>query len=140
MYGPGQKEANMTSWGLTILDETACFELLCRSTLGRVGVRLADDFTIFPVFYAVVDHNIVFRTGPGTKLTAAVLGTRVVFEVDDAAAGWSVLVRGHARELRDTAAIARATAQIEHDWPAGVRESYVWIEAEKVTGRKLPDA
>jgi uncharacterized protein len=54
---------------------------------------------------------VVFRTGEGTKLDAAIVGSRVAFEVDetDAAArtGWSVVVRGEAVEVTDPAELAR---------------------------------
>ena len=91
----------MTSQDLDVLDEADCYLLLRSRTLGRVGVQIADDLAIFPVYYAVMDDDVVFRTSPGTKLNAAVLGTRVVFEVDNASPGWSVLVRGHAHEIRE---------------------------------------
>ena len=72
----------MTSQDLDVLDETDCYLMLRSRTLGRVGVHIADDLAIFPVYYAMSGHDVVFRTSPGTKLNAAVLGTRVVFEVD----------------------------------------------------------
>ena len=72
----------MTSQGLEIIDRPECEILLRGRTLGRVGVKIADELVILPVFYAVVDGDIVFRTAPGTKLDAAVLGTSVAFEVD----------------------------------------------------------
>ena len=84
----------MTSQDLQVLDEAECYLLLRSRTLGRVGVRIADHLSILPVYYAVMDHDVVFRTAPGTKLDAAVLTTVVVFEVDNVSPGWSVLVRG----------------------------------------------
>jgi nitroimidazol reductase NimA-like FMN-containing flavoprotein (pyridoxamine 5'-phosphate oxidase superfamily) len=127
----------MTSQDLDVLDETDCYLMLRSRTLGRVGVHIADDLAIFPVYYAMSGHDVVFRTSPGTKLNAAVLGTRVVFEVDSAAPGWSVLVRGHAHEIRATDDIVHARTLLGHDWPAGSRENYVQITAEQVTGRRL---
>ena len=78
------------------LDPADCYVLLRGRTLGRVAVKIAEDLVILPVYYAVMDDDIVFRTAPGTKLNAAVLKTKVAFEVDGASPGWSVLVRGHA--------------------------------------------
>ena len=127
----------MTSRDLDVLDEAECYALLRSRRLGRVGVHIADDLAIFPVFYAVLDNDVVFRTSAGTKLNAAVLGTRVVFEVDSAASGWSVLVRGHARELRRQDEIDNARNVLGHDWPAGLRERYMRIGGEHVTGRRL---
>jgi len=114
--------------------------LLRGRTLGRVAVKLADDLVILPVYYAVMDDDIVFRTAPGTKLDAAWLKTKVAFEVDGAVPGWSVLVRGHAEEIRDAAHQERAKRLLGNDWPAGERDQLVRIRAEQVTGRRLPPA
>ena len=128
----------MTSQGLEVLDEAECYVLLRSHTLGRVGVRIADDFVIFPVYYAVMDKAVVLRTSPGTKLSAAILGTRVLFEVDNASPGWSVLVRGHAHEIRDHDEQVHTHDLLGNDWPADPRHFYVRIPIEKVTGRRLP--
>ncbi len=90
------------------LDVAECYTLLRSRTLGRVAVKLADDLVILPVYYALLEDDIVFRTAPGTKLDAAVLKTRVAFETDGASPGWSVLVRGHASEIRDDETKIRA--------------------------------
>lgn len=113
----------MTTESLHVLDEAECYLLLRSRTLGRVGVHLAD--------------QLVFRAGPGTKLSVAVLEARVVFEVDNASPGWSVLVRGHAHELRDPSALVHAESLLGHDWPAGDRQHYVRVTSEQVTGRRL---
>jgi nitroimidazol reductase NimA-like FMN-containing flavoprotein (pyridoxamine 5'-phosphate oxidase superfamily) len=125
---------------VSAIDEADCYVLLRGRTLGRVAVKLADDLVILPVYYAVMDRDIVFRTAPGTKLDAAVLKTKVAFEVDGASPGWSVLVRGHAEELRDPTLQTRARSLLGSDWPAGEREELVRIRAERVTGRRLPPA
>jgi uncharacterized protein len=128
----------MTSRDLEVINRAECDILLRGRTLGRVGVKIGDEITILPVFYAVVDEDVVFRTAPGTKLDAAVLGTRVAFEVDGIAPGWSVLVRGHAREVRDTAEQQHARTRLGNDWPEGERDHIVAIRTEEVTGRRLP--
>jgi nitroimidazol reductase NimA-like FMN-containing flavoprotein (pyridoxamine 5'-phosphate oxidase superfamily) len=128
----------MTSYGIQTIDEAECRLLLHSRTLGRVGVKIADQMSILPVYYALVDGDIVFRTAPGSKLDAAVLRTQVVFEVDNASPGWSVLVRGHAHEVRRDDAINHARSLLGHDWPAGQREQYVSITTEQITGRRLP--
>jgi nitroimidazol reductase NimA-like FMN-containing flavoprotein (pyridoxamine 5'-phosphate oxidase superfamily) len=130
----------MTSKGIEVLSAEDCHTLLRSRTLGRVGVKLADELVVLPVFYAIFEDDIVFRTAPGTKLDAAVLGTKVAFEVDDPVPGWSVLVTGHAEELRHPDEQYQARARLGHDWPAGERERIVRIRAEKVTGRRLQAA
>ena len=128
----------MTSRGLEIIDRAECDILLRGRTLGRVGVKIADELVILPVYYAVVDDDIVFRTDPGTKLDAAVLGTRVAFEVDGTAPGWSVLVTGHAREIKEVERQQHARTRLGNDWPAGEREHVVAIRMETISGRRLP--
>jgi nitroimidazol reductase NimA-like FMN-containing flavoprotein (pyridoxamine 5'-phosphate oxidase superfamily) len=127
----------VVSRGLEVIDEAECLVLLRGRTLGRLGLHHGDELLILPVFYAVAGDRIVFRTAPGAKLDAAVLGTSVVFEVDQASPGWSVLVRGHAREITGHDDQVAARAQLGGDWPAGERERLVAISIERVTGRRL---
>jgi nitroimidazol reductase NimA-like FMN-containing flavoprotein (pyridoxamine 5'-phosphate oxidase superfamily) len=123
--------------GVAVLDEADCRRRLHSRDLGRVAVKLADDLVILPVYYAMMDDDIVFRTAPGTKLSAAILKTKVAFEIDGTAPGWSVLVQGHAALIRDHDAQVRARALLGSDWPAGERDELVQIHAEKITGRRL---
>src|SRR5262245_66354538 len=123
---------------LQSVDPEECYILLQSRSLGRVGVFWSNDVVVLPVYYAVVDRDIVFRTASGTKLNAAVLGDRVAFEVDNAAPGWSVLVHGRAHEIKDAAAQDHARARLGSDWPAGERDSLVRVEIEQITGRRLP--
>jgi nitroimidazol reductase NimA-like FMN-containing flavoprotein (pyridoxamine 5'-phosphate oxidase superfamily) len=128
----------MTSRGIEILNEAECRLLLGQRSLGRVGVRVGDDIVVLPVYYALYEGDIVFRTDPGTKLNAAVVGTRVAFEIDSSGSPpWSVLVVGHAHEVRDERERQAAQTRLGIDWPAGDRENVVRIKSERVTGRRL---
>jgi hypothetical protein len=57
----------MTSEGLPVLDEAECSLLFRSRTLGRVGVHLADQLAVLPVYYAVMDRDVVFRTAQGNQ-------------------------------------------------------------------------
>jgi nitroimidazol reductase NimA-like FMN-containing flavoprotein (pyridoxamine 5'-phosphate oxidase superfamily) len=129
----------MTHEGIDVLDRSECYTLLRTQRLGRVALKLGDELVILPVYYAVLDDDVVFRTSPGMKLDAAVLRTTVAFEVDDEvpAPGWSVLVSGHVQELRGAREEEAARTILGHDWPEGEREHIVRLRAEKVTGRRL---
>jgi nitroimidazol reductase NimA-like FMN-containing flavoprotein (pyridoxamine 5'-phosphate oxidase superfamily) len=128
----------VTSKGFDVVGRDECIEMLRDHTFGRVGMRIADEPVILPVFYALVGDEVVFRTDPGTKLIAAVLETRVAFEVDDAAGGWSVLVVGHAHEMRSPSLdTTSARERLDDYWPSGERDRVVRIESEKITGRRL---
>lgn len=127
--------------GLEILTEGQCETLLSSRTLGRIGVTIGGLPAIFPVNYAYVDGNVVFRTGPGAKLRAASRGIVVAFEIDgyDATlqAGWSVLVIGRAAEVLDEQERARLTATPVSPWAGGEREHYIRVDAEVVSGRRI---
>jgi nitroimidazol reductase NimA-like FMN-containing flavoprotein (pyridoxamine 5'-phosphate oxidase superfamily) len=127
----------MTSRGLDVLTTEECLDLLRQNSFGRVGLKIAEDLTILPVYYASAGDDIVFRTDPGTKLIAAVLDTRVAFEVDDRNDGWSVLVTGHAHEVRAESDAADARERLDQFWADGNRERVVRIEIERITGRRL---
>jgi nitroimidazol reductase NimA-like FMN-containing flavoprotein (pyridoxamine 5'-phosphate oxidase superfamily) len=109
--------------------------------LARVGVSVDALPAIFPVFSTVLDGNIVFRTIPGTKLTAASRGEIVAVEVDDfdmtRGEGWSVLVRGVARELEDGPRAERARQQLQPHWMYGAGEHFVEVSTDLVTGRRV---
>ncbi len=101
---------------------------------------------ILPVNYALFDGAIVLRTAPGTKLSAALMGAVVGFEIDstDAAhtTGWSVLVIGHAHEIRDDATLERVQRLRLESWSPDHRDHFVEIPIEHLSGRAfgpLPD-
>jgi uncharacterized protein len=127
----------MKTASIEILHEADCLTLLRGRTLGRVGFRHGEELLVLPVYYAVLDDKIVFRTAPGAKLDAAVLGMTVAFEVDQGSPGWSVLVHGRAEEIRSDEERVKARAHLGHDWPAGERERLMAIRIERVTGRRL---
>ena len=123
------------------LTKSECFELLSREHLGRVAV--VDDLgpVVFPVNFVLDRHMVAFRTGDGTKLDAAVRGSRVAFEIDgaDAAAhtGWSVVVRGEAVEVTDPAELARLRKLPLHPWAPGAKAHYARILPATLTGRRI---
>ncbi len=131
----------MTSKGLDRIEVDECIELLRSHSFGRVGLRLGDEPMVLPVFYAFSDGDLLFRTDVGTKMSAAVLGTRIAFELDDVTGGWSVLVVGHATEVRSPSPAAKqALERLDRYWVAGERERVVRIALEKVSGRRLQRA
>lgn len=107
--------------------------------IGRVGVSMGAIPEIFPVHFAMIDGDVVFRTGRGTKLHAAAVSATIVFEIDgsDDVFGWSVLVVGRASEMTDAANIATALAVIPGGWAPGEHEHIVRLEATRVTGRRI---
>ena len=86
--------------------------------------------------------RFVFCTEPGTKLSAVGGGAQVVFEVDDSRplyhAGWSVVVRGTAREITDEEELDKVRRGPLRSWATHSREHWVRISIDEVTGRRIP--
>lgn len=131
----------MTDQQMVGLTRDECLDLLATVSLGRVAVTIGAVPAVLPVNYALLDGAIVFRSAPGTKLSAAVLGTVVAFEVDEADSadhsGWSVLVVGHAAELREGPVLEAARRLPLQSWAGGDRDHFVRIESERISGRRL---
>jgi len=123
------------------LTKGECFELLAREQLGRVAVVDDRGPIVLPVNFVLDRHMVVFRTDEGTKLDAAIRGSRVAFEIDgtDAAAhtGWSVVVRGEAVEVTDPAELARLRRLPLSPWAPGAKTRYVRILPAVLTGRRI---
>jgi nitroimidazol reductase NimA-like FMN-containing flavoprotein (pyridoxamine 5'-phosphate oxidase superfamily) len=124
----------------TELNRSECLQLLGRAHLGRVGVSVDALPAIFPVFLVLLDDVVVFRTVPGTKLSAASKGAIVAIEVDDfdpaTEQGWSVLVRGVAHELGNGRR-GRAREQLAPRWMHDAAEHFVEVSTDLVTGRRI---
>src|SRR5580765_1631143 len=130
----------MSSYGLEILGREECEALLRSEPVGRVGVSGAQP-GVFPVLYALLDGDVVFRTAPGEKLIAAALNRDVVFEIDaydvETRSGWSVNVVGPVEEIEEPAERARAEALGLEPWAGEVRDRYVRLRARALTGRRI---
>jgi uncharacterized protein len=127
--------------GLELLTEDACWELMSRCEVGRVGVTIDVLPAIFPVNFVVIDRRILFRTAPGTKLAAATAGAIVAFEVDDYRgadrSGWSVLAVGPAEVVHDLDVTFEVLAAGLEPWADGVRTNIVRVTPGFVSGRRL---
>ena len=134
----------MTSRGLEILSEEECRALLQSQSLGRIAVRIGETPAILPVNYALLDNDVVFRTDPGSKLSAALMRVRVAFEVDDIDAasrsGSSVVVTGYVEEIRDRATLDRVSVLGLEPWVNEGRDFVLRIHTRTMTGRRLPAA
>lgn len=127
--------------GLEVLSRAECLALLRRSLVGRVVVTDRALPAAFPVNFALLDEDVVFRTTAGSKLEAASARAVVAFEVDDldpvGQTGWSVLIQGTAGLLADPVDLARAQVLPLQPWAPGRRLEFVRIRSELVSGRRL---
>jgi nitroimidazol reductase NimA-like FMN-containing flavoprotein (pyridoxamine 5'-phosphate oxidase superfamily) len=120
---------------LTELGRDECWQLLSRTTLGRVAVIRGALPSIVPVNVCAVDDAVWFRVGPGILLDAALNGDILSVEADEvdrfAHAGWSVVVTGRAEvagERHDIPVRAWGRADADH---------LVRVAGSIVTGRRL---
>lgn len=127
--------------GMEVLSREASLRLLERVPVGRVVVSEHALPVAFPVNFALLDGDIVFRTSTGSKLGAAVHKAVLAFEADeidpDLCSGWSVLVQGWASLITRPDELARAEALGLHSWTPTTRGHFVRIHAEMVSGRRL---
>jgi nitroimidazol reductase NimA-like FMN-containing flavoprotein (pyridoxamine 5'-phosphate oxidase superfamily) len=127
--------------GLELLEEDEAWALLRSGAVGRVGVTMGAMPAIFPVNYAVLDGAVVFRTAPGSKLSAAAADAVVAFEVDDYDRadryGWSVLVVGPSEVVHDLDVTDQVLAADLEPFADGLRTSIVRIRPSFVSGRRI---
>ncbi len=119
-------------------------ERLQRARVARIGYVDDDGPVIVPVNIAVdAEQRIVFRTvadGPLARLG----GRQVAIEVDgiDAGrrAGWSILVRGVARDVTDARDVTATTARAQpvDVWPPGVHDRTFVVVPLSTSGRAIP--
>lgn len=123
------------------LDESTCVALLGVHHVGRLIVP-GDDPYVIPVNYTAVAGGVVFRTERRPGITA-VIDHPVVFEVDmfddRSKSGWSVVVRGHARDISADADNNADTdaGSAPRSWAPGDRNCVIRISADRLTGRLL---
>jgi nitroimidazol reductase NimA-like FMN-containing flavoprotein (pyridoxamine 5'-phosphate oxidase superfamily) len=129
--------------GVEELEPEECLRLLSTVPVGRVGVTIDALPAVLPVNFVVSNGAVVFRTIPGTKLDASTKDAVVAFEADaygtnEDPGGWSVLVRGVAREVTDPAERASVDALPLESWAwDGEADRFVRIEPTIVTGRRV---
>ena len=127
--------------GLEVLGRDESLRLLSSAVLGRIAVSSGALPTILPVNFRYDGRRILFRTGAGSKLSAATDHAVVAFEVDDIDAatqtGWSVMVTGVAREVTDPAELDAARALPLVRWAPGPDHRVVAVRPDLVSGRRI---
>ena len=119
------------------LDDDQSWKLIEATKHGRLVVTVAGEPDIFPVNYAVSGRKLIIRTAPGNKLAELTINSKVLFETDGilSADAWSVVLRGTARALEQSADIAAAEALGLKPWVPTLKDFYVEIEPTSVSGR-----
>jgi nitroimidazol reductase NimA-like FMN-containing flavoprotein (pyridoxamine 5'-phosphate oxidase superfamily) len=119
------------------LDDEQSWKLLEGTRHGRLVVSVAGDPDIFPVNYLTSGRKIYLRTAPGNKLAQLTINSTVLFETDGILSdeAWSVVLRGTARVLSNSAEITAVEELGLKSWVPTLKDFYVEIEPASVTGR-----
>jgi nitroimidazol reductase NimA-like FMN-containing flavoprotein (pyridoxamine 5'-phosphate oxidase superfamily) len=123
------------------LEHDECLERVASTSVGRLAVSVDERGPlVVPVNYVLDGEIVVFRSGAGSKLHA-LRDTPVSFQVDSIdpfhRTGWSVLIRGIAREATEH--------EVEHldvePWAPGDKHHWIRVLPTAITGRNihLPD-
>ncbi|MHB1516891.1 MAG: pyridoxamine 5'-phosphate oxidase family protein [Acidimicrobiales bacterium] len=125
---------------LTPLGREQCRDYLALGGVGRVVFDSDRGPSALPLNFELLDDELIVRTSASTA--EQLVHSRIVgFEVDridDATSeGWSVLVTGRARVVEDRAELSRIDELGLEPWAGGQRETFVSIESEQVSGRRL---
>lgn len=131
----------LNSTGLAALPVEECLALLGHAHVGRVVLSINALPAALPVNYRLIGGNIVFRTGSGGKLTAALDRTIVAFEIDHIDdtehTGWSVLVVGKCHTITDADELAALEDANIESWLPEAPNNYVAIRIDHLSGRQL---
>ena len=119
------------------LDDEQSWRLLEGTKHGRLVVSVAGEPDIFPVNYVTANRKISLRTAPGNKLAQLTINSTVLFETDGILSeeAWSVVLRGKARVLSNSAELAAVEELGLKTWVPTLKDFYVEIEPTSVSGR-----
>jgi transcriptional regulator with XRE-family HTH domain len=120
------------------LTTAQCEDHLSAGGVGRIVLSNESGPVALPVNFIFTNGVVVFRTSDA--MVGAITGV-VAFEVDHIdetmSEGWSVLVRGHARLIEETAErLAVARLDLE-PWAGGARLNIIGITPFELTGRVI---
>lgn len=123
------------------LTSSQCWDYIRRARFGRLAVAVEGQPEIFPVNFAVDHGTLVFRTAAGTKLSGALSGNPVAFEIDGyddhLSSAWSVVLKGKAALLADYQELVDSEELPLFPWQAGSKNAFVRIEPEVTAGRRF---
>lgn len=131
--------------GLEILPFQTCLRLLDSVPVGRVGFFADGEVVILPVNHLVDGQDVIFRTGPGSKLSSVGSRNRVSFEADSydtrTHSGWSVLVSGLTEEVESDLEVRRLGDLGLQSWGRAADDPHwIRIRPTSITGRRTPGA
>ncbi|MBO0805138.1 MAG: pyridoxamine 5'-phosphate oxidase family protein [Nocardiopsaceae bacterium] len=125
------------------LSSPECWKLLASVPVGRVVFSQRAMPAVRVVNHLVDGQLVVIRSHQGAAITGGAGtgdGAVVCYEADDLdparRTGWSVVVTGLARLVRDTGAAERYS-RLLHSWDPADMDQVIIIEPGTITGRRL---
>lgn len=127
----------------SVLERQTCFNLMATRDIGRVAFTIEGDAapTVLPLNYVLVNDIIVFRSTLAGTIMRYARGY-AAFQVDhfdeERREGWSVLVSGRCRWVRDSGELERVPqGRLPRPWAEGPRDQVLKITPSRVTGRQI---
>ena len=128
------------AYGLEVLDQAECLELLRENRVGRFVFVDHLLLAVHPVAYVFDGGSVVFQTNGGAKLDAATKHDLAAFEVDyidpELGRGWAVTVSGHAEPVTDQYEVARLHNLLPEPWTNEGCVDVIRMYAEIIQGRR----
>jgi nitroimidazol reductase NimA-like FMN-containing flavoprotein (pyridoxamine 5'-phosphate oxidase superfamily) len=119
------------------LDDEQSWKLLEATKHGPLVVSVSGEPDIFPVNYIASGRKIYLRTAPGNKLAQLTINSSVLLETDGILSdeAWSVVLRGTARVLSNSAELAAVEELGLKTWVPTLKDFYVEVVPTSVSGR-----
>ncbi len=123
------------------LSPEECWARLRTSVVGRLAIPGAERLELFPVNFVVDDRTVVFRTDPGTKLTASNQEAAVAFEADGfepaTNEAWSVVLNGILEPAVGASEVGEFLERPLFPWQYGEKAFVVRVIPALVSGRQF---
>lgn len=121
------------------LSDDECWAHLSAAHIGRLALHAVQGLDIVPVNFAVHDHALYLRSGPGAKLEEITNDPAVAFEADGPLANgyWSVVVRGTAERLSHDTDIEQSGVLGITPLPPTPAWNFVRITPGSLSGRQF---
>lgn len=126
---------------IELLTHSECFALLATIPVGRVVYSDRAMPMIVPVNFSLAGSDVIVRTGRRSRLAMHAPGNVVAFEVDDidmaSRSGWSIVLTGVIRLVRDPDELVRLDELQLAAWGATEFDSYLSLRPDVVSGRRI---
>ncbi len=133
----GEHEDASQGSPITELSEEQSWELLRRARFARLATRDGDEIDITPLNIVTDGEKLYFRSAKGTKVLHLQLNPNVALEIDrtSGSEAHSVVVRGTAAMITDSAEIKRVEGLGLRPWLNTEKIEFVEITPTRITGR-----